>query len=194
MNYEYDLFLSYRRTPPVSNWVINHFYPQLKQWLDSSLPHEPRIYLDQTQETGVHWPSNLQRALLHSKCLVTVWAPQYFRSDWCMAEWQSMCEREKALNLCTPENPKGLVYPVVFHDGEHFHPSAKNIQAVSLKKWNCPDPVFKESTLYIDFVIAMQKVATEISEMILSSPPWQSGWPIVLPEPEPQSASYFPRM
>jgi hypothetical protein len=43
MNYEYDLFLSYRRDPPVSEWVNNHFYPELIKWLPLEVNRETRV-------------------------------------------------------------------------------------------------------------------------------------------------------
>ena len=49
-DYEYDIFLSYSRKSPVLDWVQNHFYPELKQWLASHTPHEPRIFVDWEQQ------------------------------------------------------------------------------------------------------------------------------------------------
>jgi hypothetical protein len=133
MSYKYDIFLSYKREPPISDWVMNHFYPELKNWLASTMPREPQIFLDQLQETGVNWPIHLRQALLKSRCLVAVWAPQYFRSSWCLAEWHSMLAREKILGLCTDGSTRGLVYPVIFQDGTHFPETAQRTLCCSLK-------------------------------------------------------------
>jgi hypothetical protein len=33
-DYEYDVFVSYRRKQPMMGWVKNHFYPLLLEFLD----------------------------------------------------------------------------------------------------------------------------------------------------------------
>ncbi len=194
MGYEYDIFLSYRRKRPISDWVVNHFYPELSDWLATSLPYDPKIYLDQQQDVGVAWPQNVKRALLRSRCLVTVWAPQYFRSEWCMAEWQSMLRREQVLNMKSPDNPMGLVYPVVFHDGEWFPEEAQNTQHKCLKKWNCPHPVLKQSPDYIEFVSTVQEIADDLATMISQAPIWDQDWPVVLPAPTPPVRFTVPKI
>lgn len=45
-DYLYDVFVSYRHKPPVLDWVRNHFYPLLNQWLPSAMPVEPEIFID----------------------------------------------------------------------------------------------------------------------------------------------------
>lgn len=190
--YLYDVFLSYRRKPPIEPWIKNHFYPELKDWLDSTLPYESRIYFDQEQETGVNWPQNLKTALLRSRCVVTVWAPQYFRSKWCMAEWESIRKRQELLGFGTETNPRGLVFPVIFHDGKNFPIDASVIQsATSLKKYNYPAPVFKQAPDYLKFIKEMQNIADELSNMILSAPEWQPNWPVVMPEISDRPTSTF---
>ncbi len=37
-DYEYDVFVSYRRKQPVMDWVKNHFHPLLEQWLPNAMP------------------------------------------------------------------------------------------------------------------------------------------------------------
>lgn len=121
-DYQYDVFISCRRPNPVGGWVKNHFHPLLVEWLSQAMPYEPEIFIDaEGIETSDDWPLKLRQALLGSRCLVTVWSADYFRSAWCMAEWKSMAKREDLLGYRTPENPSGLVYPVVFFDGEHLH-------------------------------------------------------------------------
>lgn len=136
MSYEYEFFLSYSRKNPVGNWVRNNFHPELEQWLASFAGNAPRIFIDKDIEEGDHWPSRLENALRRSKYLVAVWSPQYFTSPWCVAEWQSMRQREALLGLGTPEAPHGLVCAVVFSDGKTFPPEAQATQRHDLSAWN----------------------------------------------------------
>jgi macrodomain Ter protein organizer (MatP/YcbG family) len=40
-DYQYDVFISYRRPNPVGDWVKNHFHPLLVEWLSQAMPYEP---------------------------------------------------------------------------------------------------------------------------------------------------------
>lgn len=131
-DYIYDVFVSYRHKPPVLDWIRNHFFPLLEQWLPNAMPveHETRIFIDWDEiEIGAAWPAKLRQALKQSRCVLAVWAPEYFRSEWCLAEWQTIRERERLLGLGTEQQPEGLIYPVVFFDGEHFPQEARNAQS-----------------------------------------------------------------
>src|SRR5215475_4164150 len=139
MDYEYDVFLSYRRGPPVGEWVNNHFYPQLLNWLPLELNRETKVYKDdQATLLGTHWPQALKRALHLSRCLLCVWSPDYFWHEWCVAEWRSMVAREKLLGYGTNNNPAGLIVPVVFHDGKNFPPEAQQVQYKDFREYNIP--------------------------------------------------------
>ena len=181
MPYSYDIFLSYHRRPPVGDWVRNHFYPKLSEWLAESSGTEPKIFVDWQQETGMHWPENLQAALKGSKLLVPVWSPRYFRSPWCQAELESMWLREHKLGLGTLQRPDGLVLPVVFNDGEHFSAKAKTVQHRDFRKWNFPEPSFATTAPYLEFIPQIQQFAAELAERI-QHPPEFAEWPVVVPE------------
>jgi hypothetical protein len=182
MTYRYDVFLSYSRRDPVLPWVRDHFKPQLEQWLTQSMPQDPAIFRDEDSvETGSSWPLVLRQALLTSKITVAVLSPSYFRSSWCLAEWDSVSEREKILGYRTLENPRGLVYPVCFHDGEHFPEAVKKIQYRDLKRFNRATPAFAQTADYYQFVGEMQTVADEIAHLISVAPAWQPTFPVVLP-------------
>src|SRR5271157_4467432 len=97
MPYMHDIFLSYTNRDPVGPWVRNHFHRLLKSWLSNYWGQEPEIFIDRDLETGVRWPDALREHLLHSKLVVAVLSPPYFRSRWCLAEWQSMLNRQENL-------------------------------------------------------------------------------------------------
>jgi hypothetical protein len=191
-DYRYDVFLSYSRRSPVGEWVRNHFHPLLDNWLSSVMQHEPRIFVDWNQEVGANWPANIQRALIDSRMLVSVWSPQYFRSDWCVAEWHSMRAREELLGLGQVGNPLGLVYPVIFSDGATFPNEAKLTQHRDLSKWNFPRLQFNQAASFLEFEREMQQLAEDISSMLERTPPYRDDWPTRTPAPYPPAASAFP--
>ena len=193
MSYEYDVFLSYSRRTPVLEWVRDYFKPALEQWLAQSLPLEPVVFRDEEAlETGTTWPLALQEGLERSRILVAVLSPSYFRSDWCIAEWTSMRQREAQLGFRAPGNPQGLIYPVTFHDGDHFSEDAKAIKPRDLRRWNRASPAFPQTTDYYDFLGEMQAVADEVAQLISTAPAWQNGFPLLVTPPgtpQPEAVS-----
>lgn len=181
MSYQYDVFLSYRRSGHgnAGQWVRNHFYPLLRDCLSDQLGWEPHIFFDLKAETGTHWPDLLADALRRSKMLVAVWSPPYFRSAWCLAEWQSMLAREQLLS------GKVLIYPVIFSDSHTFPEAARIRQSRDLKEWSIPFPAYQESRAYDRFYQEMQDIAAELGRMLTTAPAWQPDWPVQRPDEPP---------
>ncbi len=186
-DYEFDVFISYRRDGNPYHWVRNHFYPRLKDCLADQLPTEPALFLDEDMEIGSVWPDRLEEALARTRILVPVFSPQYFRSRWCLAEWHSMAEREKVLGH------RGLIYPVLFSDSDNFPSFARERSWRNLKPWNKPDLVFQQTIRWIDFVDEIEKVAIELSERISRVPKWEPDWPVQRPEPPMPGMTSLPR-
>jgi len=185
--YEYDLFLSYKRAGNVPSWVENHFYPLLQDALTDLRPVPPRIFLDTRQEVGVRWPDNLAYALRQSRYMVAVWSVPYFQSPWCMAEWKSMLKRERILGIGGKDHPLGLVYPVVFADGDSFPKQARDVQArMDLKRWAIPFPSFRETSVYSQFFDAVRGIAETLAARLDQAPAWRPNWPVVRPPPTPR--------
>jgi hypothetical protein len=194
VSYAYDVFLSYPRADPVGPWVQKFFHPLLNQWLASSTAHEPRIFLDQNMDAGTAWPSNLKESLRRSKCMIAIWSPQYFRSRWCLAEWQSMLAREQQLGLPNGMQ-QGLVYPVLFHDGDCFPEGAKNIQrALDVRDINIVTPGYERTRPYRTLAHRVQLLASNLAQWIGNAPPWDEHWPIVEPHPTPTPPPSLPRL
>jgi TIR domain-containing protein len=190
--YEYEIFLSYRRSPTVGLWVTNHLMPRLQARLDEVGPDVVRICGDFHMESGVRWPDQLKRQLRVSGLLVAVWSADYFRSSWCMAEWRSFREREQMLGLFTPGRPQGLIYPIRYADGEHFHPEALLAQCnKDFSRLNYPDDVFRQSPKYIEFDEIVQEMSQELVGRLQSLPPWSADFPII--EPVPLQPPRLPR-
>lgn len=192
--YQWDVFLSYPRADPVGPWVRDYFFPLLSRWLGASTPHEPTVFFDSTMEGGVHWPSRLKNSLLRSRCLVAIWSPHFFRSRWCLAEWQSMRAREELLRIGRGERP-GLVCPVLFADGDCFPKEARETQhARDLRPYNIVNPAFRRTAKHGRLEREVQILCDQLSSMIQAAPEWSPDWPVAEPEPEPEIRQSLPRL
>jgi len=194
-SYDYDVFLSYRRKPPVSEWVHNHFKLQLESWLAESAPFEPRIFVDTDQiDTGAEWPAKLRQALARSCIMVCVWSPSYFRSRWCLAEPRTMQERERLLNMRTDDNPEGLIFPLRYHDGEHFPPDVASIEYLDVSAVNHPALSFRDTAQFMSLIERVQELADGLSNALQRVPVRSDAWPVITPEPGPAPVVALPRL
>jgi hypothetical protein len=133
---------------------------------------------------GVNWPATLKQCIRGSGLLLTVWSADYFRSPWCMAEWQSFRTREKMLGYFSDEQPKSLVYPIRYADGEYFHPEAHlSYCHKDFSRLNYPDDVFRTSPRYLDFDDIVKEMAKELLEQLKYVPTYRNDFPIVEPPP-----------
>ena len=99
-DYEYDVFFSYKRHDESLDWT-RRVAAKLRFFMSLELNRDVRMFVDEDDIlTGQKWPKRLQEALQRSSCMICVWSPMYFQSDWCFSEWRSFREREKLLPLC----------------------------------------------------------------------------------------------
>lgn len=191
--YEFDVFISYRRKGNPYQWVHNHFLPRLRECLDDHLDKEPAIFVDEEMEAGTRWPERLVRALGRTKLLLPVYSPQYFRSDWCVAEWHTMAARERILGLGSVERPQGLIYPVLFSDSENFPDYARSRSWWDFKDMNDPDLVFQQTVEWVPFHRAVKKIAITLAGLLPRVPEWQPDWPVLTPNPLLPAPTRLPR-
>ncbi|MEV6603667.1 TIR domain-containing protein [Kutzneria sp. NPDC051319] len=192
--YEYDIFISYSRHGSAREWMQNHFLPALNVCLADEIAPTPMIYVDYTMPKAVDWPSSLQRALQRSKIMVQVLAPHYFQSQWCMAEWHSMRERQRMLGLTTVEIPQGLICSVLYADSQNFPPDGRNVSWWDFKKFAVPFPAFRKSEDYVPFFAMVRALAADIVELLKQVPDWQPDWPIIeMPSPVLMPPAKLPR-
>ena len=187
LGYKYDVFLSFPRAGTAFQWVRNHFYPVLKDTLTDEMGRHPAIFAFMNQPTGVNWMQNVVGSLRRSRFMVAVWAPPYFESPWCCAEWESMRLREQALGLPNEQAPRGLVYPVIYRDGNTFPEAAKATfvnESDDMSKYALPMPQFRETPDFIPFYAAVRGVAENLASILQTAPPWQPDWPVLTPEPD----------
>jgi hypothetical protein len=175
--YAYDVFLSYLRERPCGPWVNDHLLPYLSHQLGNALNRKASVFVDRSEiRSGQKWPARLKQALAQSACLVGVWSPLYFQSDWCLSECEVMRHRESQLGYGTAERPDGLIVGIRVNDGLHFPDFAKNTQHADFERFFFDGPAFLQSPLHIDFQKAIVPLANDIAKIVAAAPPWSSEW------------------
>lgn len=181
-DYEFDVFLSYRRKTPVKEWVTNSFVNLFRGWLGEALGGEARLFWDiDTLDVGDAFPVVLKDALRRSRCIVPIWSPSYFQSKWCQIEWQSFRRRSEKLGLLA----HGLVAPVRFYGGKTFPAEARDIQMADFSSLTS---VVEGTKTWELFQNQVRDFATKVAEIALAAPPYDPGFEIVeapLPLPPP---------
>lgn len=188
-DYEYDVFISYKRSPIQNEWLREHFVRLFSEFVRDEIVAETRraprsIFFDESQlseearafdiqgiEPGQKWRDELKTALKTSRCLVALWTPSYFLSKWCTAEWQTFQARSQ-------ERGKALVVGVSVHDGQSFPADAKAIQFMDLSAYKIIGAGFAASPKYVDFQEQVMKLAHYVAKAVKDSPDFED-WPIV---------------
>jgi hypothetical protein len=174
-DYQYDVFFSYKRHSLTSEWT-REVHRRLQFWLSQEIGYEARLFVDEdTVEVGDHWPEKLREGLRLSKCMVGLWSPMYFQSDWCVSEWRSFLEREKRLSL----RPHGLIAPLRFHDGEHFPPEAREVEWTDVAPYTTTVPAFWTSQRAIELEDCLKSFVASLAHIIRRAPPFSADWPVV---------------
>ena len=184
MAYEFDIFVSYRRTSTMGPWVRKRLVPLLKDRINEVARDDVRIFCDEDMPDGANLPEQLKRNIRNSALLLTVWSADYFRSSWCLAEWQSFREREALLGLFAAENPLSLVYPIRYADGDNYHPDAKTaLCKKDFSSFNYSGDAFVGSLEYLQFESLVKQMAIDFSERLDTLPQWRDAFPVVEPQP-----------
>lgn len=173
MAYVYDAFFSYRRNVE-SNFWHERLKDKIKFWLDDALNKDAQIFFD-TEDIplGALWREEIGSALLASKCLICVWSPKYFQSDWCVAEWQTFEERSKKYD-------KRLVLGANFSDGDHYPAEAKERLYKDFRPWALTIPAFWDSEKAIDFEDqAIKPFVEKVAEAVNSAPDFCTDFPLI---------------
>lgn len=185
LDYEYDVFISYKRSQLVESWVRKFFLPLFESWLTEELGGvRPRIFYDQlTIKAGERWLQKIVRGLTTSKVLLPVCSATYFRSQWCMLEWESFALREQHLTC------DRLRIPIKHCDGDSFPEEAQKLQMIDFSECTSGIPAFLErrNEVFMEtfgFVLEanVKKLAVEVAEAIRIAPVYQPSWPSV-PDP-----------
>lgn len=146
-------------------------------------------------EVGTYWPEELAQALSESRYLLAVWSPPYFTSSWCVAEWQSMRQGEKLLGIPRREERLGLIYPVVYADGNSFPEEARAVQSrFDLSAYGFPYEQFNRTDAYLEFHAKVKSIAADLAGRLANAPPWRPDWPVCRPAPFPSPHATLPRL
>jgi hypothetical protein len=177
MAYEYDVFLSYMHDGQMEGWVGQHLVPFLTSFVGNALNRPASIFFDRTGiRSGDAWPLRLQKALAKSRCLVPVWSPLYFHSEWCRRESTVMLFREAQLGFRTVQVPNGLVVPVNVFDGSFFPKRARDIQWLDCRKYWIIGEGFAKTERYVEFQDALREWSADVARAVHSAPEWDDGW------------------
>lgn len=178
MSYEYDVFLSYpQKAKTIEDWVLTKFKPLFEDYLGSELGSMPRIFVDQVHITpGESWPDSLRFALARSRCLIGVWTPLYFTSEWCCREFAVMLHRGRQLGLTSVDNPSGLAMPVCAWDGDSFPSCIENLQHLDCRPYVIIGECFEASSLFMEFQQRLRDWVPRVADIIRSVPEWREEW------------------
>ena len=175
MTYQYDVFLSYRRTNDWPRFVEYHFFPKFKHWLDAALGRTSSIFFDVRDiETGEAWPYRLANGLAHSKAMVCLWSREYFSSKWCAAEMGQMLARRKS--LVGPLGPPPLILAAVIHDSQDLDPSLADIQRFPLQDY-CNPWIAEGSPVAERLSMEIEKFARDVADALAKAPEYNPTWP-----------------
>ena len=174
MSYDYDVFVSYKRHNKTNAWHTG-LLEILEVWLSNELQRDAKIFIDSEDiATGDRWKNKISQALLSSRCLLCLWSPMYFQSQWCVAEWQTFLEREEKFGA-------RLIVPARVHDGSYYPQEAKDTQSRDFRKYASASPRFWDSHLALEFEQDhLKSFAEDLRQAILASPEFSTSFPLPL--------------
>ena len=173
MGYKNDVFISYSHR--YQGWLQSTFLELFEHYLSETVNFDVKIFVDyQGIKGGDDWNNRIKHELIHSKCLVSIYSPAYFRSEWCVKEFAIMDFRQKEYGFRTMSNPDGLVIPINIFDGEHFPKYATSIQYEDFREFN-KDGI-KNTSLYLPFQNKLESWVTNVAKAIQSAPTWDKNW------------------
>lgn len=177
MAYVHDVFVSYMHDDQMEGWVHNHFLPFVRSFVGNALNRPATFFVDRTGiGTGDSWPLRLQQAIAQSRCLIPIWSPLYFHSDWCRRECAAMLYRETQVGFRNISNPRGLLAPVNVFDGHFFPAKAKQIQWLECQRFWVIGDGFSKTERYIEFQDILRTWAIDVATVIENAPEWQAVW------------------
>ncbi len=180
MSYKYDVFFSYKRNQLTEVWH-NKLVERLEFWLNNEIhDRDVSIFYDKESiEIGDQWKSKIGEAIKHSRCIVAILSPDYFKSKWCYAEILSFLKRQENLNTTG-----GLILSARFHDGHSFPKKIKDIQQQDFSEYASISSSFWETRKAAEFGEKIKAFAQVIAEQIKNVPDFQNDFPIVIPDQE----------
>jgi len=170
MKYKYDIFLSYSRKSPHSQWVNDVFFPLFVPYVEDALNSKITVFKDDGEiQGGSDWEQTILNSLLQSKIMVPILSPSYFMSEWCKREFQVFHYRQIKQGFMSKENPSGLIVPVRINDGDFFPDCVKKIQTLDCRNHFRIGEGFKTTARYIELQDKLIAWANEVAQAIINS-------------------------
>jgi len=178
MNYEYDVFFSYKRDSETDFWH-EKLVSKIKYWLKQALNgEEAKIFFDKESiETGDLWRIKIEDALKKSKCLVAIFSPDYFKSKWCYAEVLSFIERQNMFSKFSG----GIIVGARFHDGHSFPDKVKNIQQSDFRDFAYTFERFWDTEDAVHFEKEIKSFCEVLAKKIRKAPDFDQNFPVIIP-------------
>ncbi len=195
-DYEFDVFVSYEDDTMATQWIVDHFLPLFRTYLRNEIVdicQRPanKIFFSKTDHypslagfklemaglpVGQDWKAELYRAIRVSRCMVGLWNPPYFFSDYCRIEWHSFAKRAQSTG-------KRVVFGASVYDGKSFPAQAQSLQMVDLSQYASRyGKGLTDSNLYGDFQGRLQLLARNVAQAVRDAPAF-SDWPIIDDQP-----------
>jgi TIR domain len=188
--YRYDFFVSHKREPRDSQLItpwLSKVLERIEYWVRQDLGgRSVGLFIDTKNiEAGDAWPDTIRDALLSSACLLPIWSHEYFHSTWCVAEWRSFRSRERLI-ADREKSACKLIVPIKFHDGQWFPPEAARVQQFDLSRYAATTIGFWDTKRADELdQLLMTEVAPVLAEAVRNAPPFESDWPVDLPDHHP---------
>jgi len=160
----------------VTRWLADHLLPALSTHLEAAVGRHLSLFFDKAElALGEEWVVAQRRALQQSRIMLGIWSPSYFRSRWCVAEFETFRRRSEL-------NSESLFAPVVIHNGDLFPPTARQYQMFDMQRYMIPGEAFRNSQSYIGFEERVRELSRQLEAMLRKVPPFRSDWPIIEPK------------
>ena len=175
MDYEHDIFISYRQECPTTVWMRNVFLPELRKRLIPRRRDGVNIFDDQQIRVGDTWPNILREKVAASRLLLPMLTPYYFGSKWCRQELALMLAREEKLGFHSMAGRnQGLVLPIRLFDGEKYPDRVKNVQLGDFRDFS---DVKRGTRTWFRFKDAIEALAAAIDDTLDGLiPPYDEEW------------------
>ncbi len=175
-DYEYEVFLSYKRGRIPEEWLDQTFLGLFEEHLTAALAgKQPRIFIDRNDiYPGTQWLDVVGRALATSKCMVAILSPSYFNSVWCKMEFDAMHNRQIALRKMNKLKTTDAVLTPLYNQGptDFFPTYVDRIQLLDYSKYYRIGGAFRNSVEFLQLQDKIINDASRTGAMIRNAPPW----------------------
>ena len=181
-DYKHHIFVSYRRSDDDwVRWTRDNFVRALASLLRLRLG-KISIFVDESIEVGALWPHHLAHNLARSRIMVAILSRDYFLSDWCRLELALMRNRERLSRFRTPQNPAGLIIPIVIDDGDCFPAEVQAMQCEHLHSFANPFIRIDSPKQEALAEVLKEKICPVIETALAKVPDFDPTWEVVAHE------------